>query len=287
MYKFIWCGAIIAIQFVAGLVFAAEIEGVIIDRKTHEPVIGAAIKIAESGKGAKSRLDGSFKIHGVGDGPATIKVTRLGYVEFDTVVQARSGDYDITLNIELSPTVVHGREVDINAHAEHGSDIEAQKTERNSDNVISAVSARTIEVSPDLSVANVSQRLSGVTVTRSSSNGDGQYAIIRGMEKRYNYTTVNGVKIPSPDNKNRYVPLDIFPSELLDRLEVTKSLLPTMEGDAIGGAMNLVMKQAPDHFIATGKVGTGYNGLFFDRKVYTVDLVKNETSPRLVHPGAV
>jgi hypothetical protein len=52
--------------------------------------------------------------------------------------------------------------------------------------------------------------------------------------KRYNYTLVNGIKIPSPDNKYRYVPLDIFPSELLGRLEVSKSLTPDKEGDAVG-----------------------------------------------------
>jgi outer membrane receptor for ferrienterochelin and colicin len=51
------------------------------------------------------------------------------------------------------------------------------------------------------------QRVSGVSIER-NSNGDGQYAILRGMDKRYNYTLVNGVKIPSPDNKYRYVPLD-------------------------------------------------------------------------------
>ena len=59
------------------------------------------------------------------------------------------------------------------------------------------------------------------------------------MDKRYNYILVNGVKIPSPDSKNRYVPLDIFPSDMLERIEVIKALTPNMEGDAIGGAMNL------------------------------------------------
>ncbi|MBO9201919.1 TonB-dependent receptor plug domain-containing protein [Niastella sp. MAH-29] len=59
------------------------------------------------------------------------------------------------------------------------------------------------------------QRISGVSIERSNT-GDGQHAIIRGMDKRYNTTLVNGIKIPSPDNRNRYVPLDIFPAELLD-----------------------------------------------------------------------
>lgn len=72
------------------------------------------------------------------------------------------------------------------------------------------------------------------------------------------------MKIPSPDNKNRFVPLDIFPSELLDRLEVTKSLTANMEGDGIGGATNMVMKDVPEKRILTANVSTGYNTLFLD-----------------------
>ena len=66
--------------------------------------------------------------------------------------------------------------------------------------VVNIVSGAAIAKSPDISVANVIQRVSGISVER-SSNGEGQYAILRGMDKRYNYTLVNGVKIPSPDGK--------------------------------------------------------------------------------------
>jgi outer membrane receptor protein involved in Fe transport len=100
--------------------------------------------------------------------------------------------------------------------------------------------------------------MSGLTVQR-NSNGDPQYAIVRGMDKRYSYTLVNGLKIPSPDNKNRYVPLDIFPAAMLERLEVYKSLTADMEGDAIGGAVNMVMKSAPDHLEVKGDFQLGYN----------------------------
>lgn len=85
------------------------------------------------------------------------------------------------------------------------------------------------------------------------------------MDKRYNYTLVNGVKIPSPDNKNRFVPLDIFPSEMLDRLEVTKSLTANLEGDGIGGAVNLVMKDAPSERQFTVNLSTGYNAMYLGR----------------------
>ena len=127
-----------------------------------------------------------------------------------------------------------------------------------SDKILNAVSARTIEVSPDITVANVMQRVSGVSVER-SNNGEAQYPIIRGMEKRYISTLVNGIKIPSPDNKNRYVPLDIFPADIIDRLEVYKTLTPNMEGDAIAGVVNLVLKDAPDVFSVQANVATGYS----------------------------
>ncbi len=156
------------------------------------------------------------------------------------------------------------------ATREKNGDASARNIEKASDRVMNLVSARAIEISPDITVANVIQRISGVTVERNNT-GDGQYALLRGMDKRYNYTLVNGVKIPSPDNKNRFVPLDIFPAELLDRLEVTKSLTPDMEGDGIGGAINLVMKDAPEKLLISGNIATGFNTLFFDRPFYTYD----------------
>ena len=97
------------------------------------------------------------------------------------------------------------------------------------------MSAKTIQLLPDYTIGDVLQRVSGVT-TQKSVTGGGQFANIRGMDARYNYTTIDGVKVPSPDYKNSYVPMDIFPSEMVERLEVIKTLTPDMEGDAIGGA---------------------------------------------------
>ena len=136
--------------------------------------------------------------------------------------------------------------------------------EKKADIIQNILSQKTIELLPDVTVANAVQRMSGVTIQRTSS-GEGRYAIIRGMDQRYNNTLVNGIKIPSPDNKYRYVPLDIFPSDLLERLEVIKSLTPAMEADATGGAMNLVMKSAPDKFLLNANIAGGYSTLFSDR----------------------
>src|SRR5262245_12666441 len=72
---------------------------------------------------------------------------------------------------------------------------------------------------------------------------------------------INGEPIPAPDPLQRQVALDVVPSALLQSIEVSKALTPDMDGDAIGGSVNLVMKQAPEKFRLFGSVGGGYNEL--------------------------
>jgi outer membrane receptor protein involved in Fe transport len=141
------------------------------------------------------------------------------------------------------------------------SDRAVRNIEKNSAMVQNILSEKTIQLLPDVTVANALQRVSGVNIQRDNT-GEGRYAIIRGMDQRYNNTLVNGIKIPSPDDRYRFVPMDIFPSEMLERLEIVKALTPSMEGDAIGGTMNLVMKSAPDRFIFSANASGGYSTLF-------------------------
>jgi outer membrane receptor protein involved in Fe transport len=104
------------------------------------------------------------------------------------------------------------------------------------------------------------------------------------MEKRYINTLINGIKIPSPDNKNRFIPLDLFPSELLERLEVSKSLTPSMEGDAIGGTINLVMKDAPQTKLLQANFALGYSNIFGDQSFQKFDKGSmNKLSPAEIH----
>ena len=172
----------------------------------------------------------------------TLVCSYISYETQEQNVNTLSGR-DVLFNMKPSAMNLEG--VTIIAANPGRIEAGARGIEKQAMNVVNVMSAKAIELSPDITVANVIQRMSGVTVERNSS-GEGQYAILRGMDKRYNYTLVNGVKIPSPDNKNRFVPLDIFPSEMLDRLEVTKSLTANMEGDGIGGAVNLIMKDVPN-----------------------------------------
>lgn len=261
---------------IVGTLSAQTLKGIIKDSTNGEEIIGAAIIVKDQpSNGTVSGLDGSFSINKITKLPVILTIRYIGYNPKETTVY----DDKSTIEILLEPQDLKLEEVVVSAENRGKTDNSARSMEKLSSNVINIVSAKTIEISPDLTVANVLQRVSGVTIERNSS-GDGQYAILRGMDKRYNYTLVNGVKIPSPDNKNRFIPLDIFPAELLDRLEVTKALTSDMEGDAIGGAVNMVMKDAPSNLQLTANIATGYNALFLERDFKTFNSGNiNQESP--------
>ena len=263
---------------------AASIEGTVTDAKSNAPLPGVRIAVEGKHTGAISGLDGTYIIANLPAGKYSLKVTYSSYRDTTLDVVLDSGEKVVTLGIALQEFTMSGaHQATVTAKSENGSDVSAFERVRTSESVINTVSARSIEVSPDIDVADVSQRLSGVSMTRTAASGTAEYAIIRGMDPRYNYTTVNGIKIPSPDNKNEYVPLDIFPSGLLDRLEVTKTLTPGMEGDATGGVMNLVMKEAPQHEVLSLDAASGYNSLFGGNQKFYTFTADNSQSPRVAN----
>ncbi|MGI4821304.1 MAG: TonB-dependent receptor domain-containing protein [Janthinobacterium lividum] len=249
---------------------AGTIRGRITDARTGEPLVGATVYLRGTGHSDQAKLDGTFIIRNVATGDYEVIGQIISYQSVNQRITLTDAQPDQVLNLRLSDKNNALNEVTIQGRRDPEGEVAARRVEQLAPSIVNVVSAQAIQVSPDITVANVLQRVSGVTLER-STNGDGRYAILRGMDKRYNYTLVNGIKIPSPDPYNRYVPLDIFPADLLQRLEVTKALTPSMEGDAIGGVVNMVMKDAPAERTLSGQLGTGYGQLFMDRSFLGVD----------------
>ena len=253
-------------------------KGIVTDAATGIPVVSAEILNSEGSRLGFSKLDGTFRISANAD-KINVQITHPDYEDRTLPLDA-----NIRASITMTSILEQIGAVDISIKKGDNSEASGRFTEKVSMNLRNVISAQEIEISPDLTVANVIQRVSGVSIER-NDNGDGQHAIVRGMDKRYNYTLVNGIKIPSPDNKNRYVPLDIFPSDLLDRLEVSKALTPNMEGDAIGGVIDMKLKDAPNRFMLNVNAGTGYSQIFLDRPYRTFDASEvNRQSPAASNP---
>lgn len=240
---------------------AHTLDGIVKDNKTGEPLIGTVVRVKElPNVGTTTGLDGSFTLHELPDkGKYTLVVSFMAYKTKEIVVDVANDDkVDIPMDEDLKQL----GEVVVTGRREYRSDRSAVESVKNAGNVLNVMSQQSIQLSPDVNVASVLQRVSGVTMERDAS-GEASYAILRGMDKRYNYTLVNGVKIPSPDDKNRYIPLNIFPSDLMERLVVSKSLTADMEGDAAGGVVDMVMKDAPSCFQLQANAAIGTTDYFW------------------------
>lgn len=252
-----------------GLLFAfgsqaATIRGRVTGGK-GEALIGAVVVVQGTRLSAPVDAAGHYEINNLPAGNYKVQVSYVGYQEATQTVVLRDGTTKL-LDFVLQERAQRLGDVTVVGKLNREEDAASRRSEKTADNVINVIAARAIERSPDINVANVLTRVSGVAVVRAASGNGGAYAFIRGMEPRYNNTLVNGVKVASPDAQTRFLPLDIIPSDLVQRIEVHKALLPSMEGDAIGGTINIVTKTAPDStlLLATGAVG--YSQIFLDRK---------------------
>ncbi|HEY4786138.1 MAG TPA: TonB-dependent receptor [Bacteroidales bacterium] len=277
-------GCLIISFLLTSQIQAAILKGHILDGKTREPLVGALIVDKQNNLiNDLTGLDGSFIIKNANPGTHIFVIQYLGYITQEKEVAISTNNDVLAYDFLLEPEMIKLDQVEIDGSFDKESSVYARSLEKGADNVLNAMSAKTIQLLPDNTIASVLQRMSGVSVERTSS-GEPSYAIIRGMDRRYNYTLVNGIKIPSPDNNYRYVPMDMFPADLLARLEVIKTLTPSMEGDAIGGAMNLVMKDAPDRLTISANAGTGFSELLTERKyTYFDKKVVSDKSPADLH----
>ena len=241
---------------------AHTVDGIVKDNRTGEPLIGSVVEVKElSNIKTTTGLDGSFKLSELPDkGRYTLVVRYISYKTREVPIEVSDKS---AVTIALDEDLRELSEVVVKGHKEYHSDRSAIDMEKTAGNVLNVMSQQSIQLSPDVNVASVLQRVSGVTMERDAS-GEASYAILRGMDKRYNYTLVNGVKIPSPNDKNRYIPLNMFPSDLMDRLVVSKSLTADMEGDAAGGVVDMVMKDAPSHFQIQANAAIGASDYFWN-----------------------
>ena len=258
MNKILLCTSLLASMAIASA--AHTIDGVVKDHKTGEPLIGTIIKVKELPDiNTISGLDGTFKLNKLPDkGHFTLIISSLSYKTREIPIDVAKEEH---ITIQMNDESKQLNEVVVKARKQGYTDRSAIEMQQKAGNVLNIMSQQSIQLSPDVNVAGVLQRVSGVTMERDAS-GEATYAILRGMDKRYNYTLVNGVKIPSPDDKNRYIPLNIFPSDLMDRLVVSKSLTADMEGDAAGGVVDMVMKDAPNRLQIQANAAIGMSDYF-------------------------
>ena len=113
--------------------------------------------------------------------------------------------------------------------------------------------ADTISRLGDSTVAGALRRVPGLSVVQD------KFVYIRGLGERYSQTTLNGAFIPSPDLTRNVIPLNVFPTSIVDSLKVQKSYSPGLSANFGGGAVDIRTKGIPDEFTFKFEFGIGVN----------------------------
>ena len=227
---------------------------------------GALVQIKPTGKSAVTDAQGQYRISDVADGEYMLTATYVGFSPSTEEVSVE-GDHTATDNPVLK--VASQADVVIVTGERVRGEAEAVNIQRTSDDIVQVLPSQVINSLPNTNIADAVGRLPSVTLER--DEGEGKYVQIRGTEPRLSNTTIDGVNVPSPEGSVRNIKLDVIPAALVDRLEVYKTLAPNLDGDAIGGSVNLVTKTPGERPTYSLGIQGGYTPIQDGRWLYNFD----------------
>lgn len=240
----------------AELMKSGTVSGTVKEAGTGEELIGANVVIKGTLKGVSVDVEGKFTIRNIDVGSQILVISYLGFQTKEIPIEIKEGQ-NIVVEITLEPQGVVGDEVTITAQAR--GQVAAINQQLSSNTISNIVAKDRIEELPDVNAAESIGRLPGISLQR--SGGEANKVVIRGLSPKYNTVTVNGVRLPSTDTQNRSVDLSLVSSNMLDGIEVTKAITPDKDADAIGGTIDLKIRNASEGLSADFQLQGGYTAL--------------------------
>lgn len=218
---------------------SSQITGSVKDARSGDPLPGANILLVGTSLGASTDLNGNFSILEVPSGSYMLRASYVGYKTYETNVNVEEGK-TLKLNLKLLAVGVRGKEVMVMAQASGQN--QAINQQLSSSNIVNVVSAARIQELPDANAAESLGRLPGMSVLR--SGGEADEIVIRGIAPKYNRIMINGVQLTSSNQNDESVDLSMISSNMLEGMEVKKTVTPDMDANVIGGTVNLELREA-------------------------------------------
>lgn len=202
-------------------------------------LVGAPHTTAKSGADGKARLD-------VPPGTYAVKVTADQFtpvtIEQLTVVAGKAVGSTARLKPREDATTPSEQLVEVTGVVKEASEAQQLQQRKEATVVGDSLGAEAISKTTDSSAAEVVTRAPSVT-TR-----DNKYIVVRGLTERYSAALLNGSRLPSTDPNRRIVPLDIFPADFIEALNIIKTYTPDLPGDFAGGLVDIKLAKPPEEF---------------------------------------
>ena len=227
---------------------------------------GAQVALQPTATTVASDAQGDFLISNIKPGTYTLTISYVGFNNSVTTIVVNAGQAT-TVNATM---IVNSANQQVLVNANLVGDAAAINEQRTSPNILDVQTDTQIQSLPNQNVADAIGRMPAVTLQR--NEGEGQYVQIRGTEPRLSNTTIDGVVVPGPDPEVRQVDLDTVPAGIVGSIAINKTLSANQDGDAIGGSVDLRIKQAttdqPTLFIEG--IG-GYTPIAGTRNVFSIN----------------
>jgi TonB-dependent receptor len=235
---------------------SGTVKGRVVDKGTKSALPGAIVQIMGTGLGAATDLDGKFTLHNVPVGDQTLNVSYVGYAKTSVSI-AVADNMTLEREIGLVAEAVKGDTVTVLGQAR--GQMSAINQQLSSNSIINVVSADKMKELPDANIAESIGRLPGISLQRNA--GEAYGVVVRGLSPKYNEVTIEGVPMSSTNYYDRGVDLSLVSDDLVRSVEVSKTLQPDMDANALGGTINLTLKSAQPglHYDVMGQ--GSYNNL--------------------------
>lgn len=237
-----------------------SVQGTVKDAQTGEPLPGASVLLLGTSLGGSTDLNGKYTIKNVPPGKYTARATYIGYKSSTADIEVKEGTI-LTQDFSLEAVGIQGQAVIVTAQASGQN--QAINQQLSSQQITSVVSAARIQELPDANAAESLGRLPGLSVLR--SGGEADEVVIRGLAPRFNQIMINGVELTSSNPNDRSMDLSMISSNMLESMEVKKTVTPDMDASVIGGVVNLELREARVSTPGVPVIGLlaqgGYNAL--------------------------
>lgn len=237
---------------------SGQIVGTIIDAETGDPLIGAFAVVRNpdgtaTNYGTATDLAGDFRIVGVPAGTYALESSMIGYNKVTITGVVVEADGVAELDFALQSEAISLDEVVVEARAVRTTEAALLRERQKAPAVSDAISAE------DISRAGAGDAADAMTHVTGASVQEGKYVVIRGLGDRYSTVQLNGAELPSADPDKRSVPIDMFPSSMLENIVTVKSFTPDKPGNFTGGAVNIGTRTFPNSFLVSVSTSTKYN----------------------------
>ena len=246
---------IVVSQLIAGFAFAQKgiIRGAIFEEASGEPLFGVSVLVKEIATGAVTDFDGKFEIQ-VAPGTYTLQISYISYSTVElTSVEVKAGGTVVLNDILMAEEASELETVTIAASAIRTTESALMSVKRNAANLMDGISASAFKKTGDGDAASAIKRVTGVSIE------GGKYIYVRGLGDRYTKTVLNGVDIPGLDPDRNTIQMDIFPTNVIDNIIVSKSFTAELPADFTGGVVDIETKDFPEERVRSFSLSGGLN----------------------------